>query len=62
MASLAGLGGIGLPQFSQNMAPEDARAIRNYLYQMNEQLQYVLANLGEENLNEEFLNRLGGGT
>ncbi len=32
------------------MDPEDARALRNYLYQMQEQLQYVLSNLDTENM------------
>ena len=49
MASIAGLGKIGLPRLSENMDPEDARALRNYLYQMQEQLQYVLSNLDTEN-------------
>ena len=49
MASIAGLGKIGLPRLSENMDPEDARALRNYLYQMQEQLQYVLCNLDTEN-------------
>lgn len=56
MASLAGLNGISLPGFSENMDPADARALRNYLYQLQEQLNYVLTNLGSENMNEEFLN------
>ena len=34
MASIAGLGKIGLPRLSENMDPEDARALRNYLYEM----------------------------
>ncbi len=42
MASIAGLGKIGLPRLSEHMDPEDARALRNYLYQMQDQLQYVL--------------------
>ena len=33
MASIAGLGKIGLPRLSENMDPEDARALRNYLSQ-----------------------------
>lgn len=45
MASVTGLSKIGLPHLSENMDAEDARAIRNYLYQMQEQLQYVLCNL-----------------
>ena len=35
------------------MDADDARAIRNYLYQMQEQLQYVLCNLDAENLSED---------
>ena len=60
MASIAGLGKIGLPRLSENMDPEDARALRNYLYQMQEQLQYVLCNLDTENVSEELRGRLSG--
>ena len=42
MASISGIGKISLPKLSENMAPEDSRAIRNYLYQMQEQLQYEI--------------------
>ena len=42
MVSIAGLSKLGLPRLSSSMDPEDARVIRNYLYQMQEQLQYVL--------------------
>jgi hypothetical protein len=59
MASIAGLNSLGLPQFSANMDPEDARALNNYLYQLQEQLQYLLTNLGAENMNEELLTELG---
>ena len=55
MASIAGLAGIGLPQFSDQMPQEDARALTNYLYQLNEQLSYVLTNLGSENMSEDYL-------
>ena len=48
----------GLPKLSENMDPEDARALRSYLYQMQEQLQYVLTNLDVENLSEELRTRL----
>ena len=41
MASVNGLNRLGLPKLSENMDPEDARALRSYLYQMQEQLQYV---------------------
>ena len=55
MASVTGLSKIGLPHLSENMDAEDARAIRNYLYQMQEQLQYVLCNLDVENMSEPLL-------
>ena len=58
MASITGLGKIGLPRLSEHMDPDDARALRNYLYQMQEQLQYVLSNLDTENLSEELRTRL----
>lgn len=59
MASLAGLNGISLPSFGSNMDQEDARALRNYLYQLQEQLGYVLTNLDTENLSENLLSELG---
>ncbi len=58
MASVKGLEKIGLPKLSENMDPEDARALRSYLYQMQEQLQYVLSNLDVENLSDELRTRL----
>ena len=58
MASVNGLNRLGLPTLSENMDPEDARALRSYLYQMQEQLQYVLTNLDVENLSEELRTRL----
>lgn len=58
MASLAGLSGIAMPQFGDKMDPEDARALKNYLYQLTEQLEYVLKNLSGENMNEEFLKKV----
>ncbi len=60
MASVTGLSKIGLPHLSENMDAEDARAIRNYLYQMQEQLQYVLCNLDTENFSEELRGRFSG--
>ena len=59
MASLAGLNGISLPSFGSSMAPEDARALHNYLYQLQEQLGYVLTNLDSENMSENFLSSKG---
>ena len=60
MASMNGLSKLGLPKFSDNMDSEDARALRSYLYQMQEQLQYVLCNLDTENFSEELRGRLSG--
>lgn len=59
MASLAGLNGISLPSFGSSMDPEDAWALRNYLYQLQEQLGYVLTNLDSENMSENFLSSKG---
>ena len=36
-------------------AEADARALTNYLYQLNEQLTYVLTNLSSENMSEDYL-------
>ena len=58
MASVMGINKIGLPKLSENMAPEDARVLRSYLYQMQEQLQYVLTNLDTENLSDELRAKL----
>ncbi len=58
MASVMGINKIGLPKLSENMDPEDARALRGYLYQLQEQLQYVLTNLDTENLSDELRMRL----
>ncbi len=59
MASVNGLDRIGLPKLSEKMDPEDARALRGYLYQMQEQLQYVLTNLDVENMSEQLRTKLG---
>ena len=58
MASVMGINKIGLPKLSENMDPEDARALRSYLYQLQEQLQNVLSNLDTENMSEELRTRL----
>lgn len=58
MASVMGIHKIGLPKLSENMDPEDARALRSYLYQMQEQLQYVLSNLDVENMSDEMRTKL----
>lgn len=59
MASLNGLGQLALPKLSEKMDPGDARALRSYLYQLQEQLQYILSNLDAENLSEALRTRLG---
>ena len=48
----------GPAEVERKHGPEDARALRSYLYQMQEQLQYVLTNLDVENLSEELRTRL----
>lgn len=58
MTSVMGINKIGLPKLSENMDPEDARALRSYLYQMQEQLQYVLSNLDVENMSDEMRTKL----
>ena len=58
MASVMGINKIGLHKLSENMDPEDARALRSYLYQMQEQLQYVLSNLDVENMSDEMRTKL----
>lgn len=58
MASVMGINKIGLPKLSENMDPEDARALLSYLYQMQEQLQYVLSNLDVENMSDEMRTKL----
>ena len=60
MASMNGLSKLGLPKFSDHMDPEDARALRSYLYQMQEQLQYVLTNLDTENRSDTLRSKLQG--
>ena len=58
MASVMAINKIGLPKLSDNMDPGDARALRSYLYQMQEQLQYVLSNLDVENMSDEMRTKL----
>ena len=60
MTSVMGISKIGLPKLGENMDPEDARALRSYLYQMQEQLQYVLTNLDTENLSDDLRTKLQG--
>ena len=60
MASVMGISKIGLPKLGENMDPEDARDLRSYLYQMQEQLQYVLTNLDTENMSDDLRTKLQG--
>ena len=57
MASIVGLSKISMPRL-EKLDADSARELRNYLYQMQEQLQYVLSNLDTENLSEELRTRL----
>ena len=50
----------GVAQVQRNMDSEDARALRSYLYQMQEQLQYVLTNLDTENMSDTLRSKLQG--
>ena len=55
---MRGINKLGRPKLSENMVPEDARALRSYLFQMQEQLQYVLSNLDVENMSDEMRTKL----
>ena len=59
MASIVGLSKISMPRLD-GLDTASARELRNYLYQMQEQLQYVLCNLDTENFSEELRGRLSG--
>ena len=59
MASIVGLSKISMPRLD-GLDTASARELRNYLYQMQEQLQYVLCNLDTENFSEELRSRLSG--
>lgn len=49
MASIVGLSKIAMPRL-EKLDPDSARELRNYLYQMQEQLEYILSNIDTENL------------
>ena len=53
MASIVGLSKISMPRL-EKLDADSARELRNYLYQMQEQLQYVLSNLDVENVSDEL--------
>ena len=48
----------GTAETQRQYGPGGARALRNYLYQMQEQLQYVLTNLDIENVSDELGTKL----
>ena len=60
MASMNGLSKLGLPKLSDHMDPEDARALRSYLYQMQEQLQYVENKMDTERVPDSLRSKRQG--
>ena len=58
MADITRLGEISLPKLSENMAPEDRRAINNYLMQLRDQTMYMLRNLDESNFSDAMRDKL----
>ena len=44
MASIVGLSKISMPRL-ERLDADSARELRNYLYQMQEQLEYILSNI-----------------
>lgn len=58
MADITRLGEIGLPKLSEDMNPEDARAINNYLLQLRDQLLYMMQNLDETNFSDTMRDKL----
>ena len=59
MASIVGLSKISMPRL-EGLDTASARELRNYLYQMQEQLQYVLTNLDTENMSDTLRSKLQG--
>ena len=58
MADVTRLGEISLPKLSEDMNPEDARAINNYLMQLREQMLYMMQNLDETNFSDTMRDKL----
>lgn len=58
MADIKRLGEISLPRLSDNVAPEDRRAINNYLMQLQDQMMYMLQNLDETNFSDSMVDKL----
>lgn len=58
MADITRLGEIALPKLSDEMAPDDRRAINNYLMQMRDQMIYMMQNLDETNFSDSMRDKL----
>ena len=58
MADIKRLGEISLPRLSDNVAPEDRRAINNYLMQLQDQMMYMMQNLDETNFSDAMVDKL----
>ena len=58
MADITRLGEIALPKLSDEMAPDDRRAINNYLMQMRDQMIYMMQNLDETNFSDTMRDKL----
>ena len=57
MASIVGLSKISMPRV-EGLDTASARELRNYLYQMQEQLEYILSNIDTENLSDDLKEKL----
>lgn len=57
MASIVGLSKIVMPRL-EGLDAASARELRNYLYQMQEQLEYILSNIDTENLSGDLQEKL----
>ena len=58
MADITRLGEISLPKLSEDINPEDARAINNYLIQLWDQMLYMMQNLDETNFSDTMRDKL----
>ena len=57
MASIVGLSKISMPRL-EGLDTASVRELRNYLYQMQEQLEYILSNIDTENLSDDLKEKL----
>lgn len=57
MASIVGLSKIAMPRL-EGLDADSSRELRNYLYQMQEQLEYILTNIDVENLTGELREKM----